>query len=65
MNEDGTVVRNKARLVCKEYMQREGIDFSDTFSPCKKIGSHKVVSNLCYIQRHQSVSDGCQVNILK
>jgi hypothetical protein len=27
LDEDGQVVRNKARLVCKWYAQVEGIDF--------------------------------------
>ena len=27
LNEDGKVVRNEARLVCKGYAQVEGIDF--------------------------------------
>ena len=32
-NQDGQVIRNKARLVCKGYAQVEGIEFEETYAP--------------------------------
>jgi hypothetical protein len=37
LNEDGKVVRNKERLVCKGYAQVEGIDFEETFAPVARL----------------------------
>jgi len=37
MNEDGQVIRNKARLVCKGYAQVEGIYFEETFAPVARL----------------------------
>jgi len=37
VNEDGEVIRNKARLVCKGYAQVEGIDFKETFTPMARL----------------------------
>ena len=37
MNEQGEVVRYKARLVCKGYSQQEGIDYEETFALVARI----------------------------
>jgi hypothetical protein len=37
LNEQGQVVRNKARLVCKGYAQIEGLDFGETFAPVARL----------------------------
>ena len=37
MNEEGKVVRNNERLVCKGYSQQEGIDYDDTYAPMARI----------------------------
>jgi hypothetical protein len=34
---EGKVCRYKERLVCKGFMQREGIDFLETFAPLRKL----------------------------
>jgi len=40
MNENGIVIRNKARLVLQGYSQEEGINYNGTYAP---IGKPKAV----------------------
>ena len=37
MNEQGKVVMNKERLVCKGYSQEERIDYDETYAPMARI----------------------------
>jgi len=37
IDEQGVIVRNKARLVAKEYNQEEGIDFGETYAPVARL----------------------------
>ena len=37
MNEQGEFVRNKARLVCKGYSKKEGLDYEETYAPIARM----------------------------
>lgn len=58
-NPNGTVSRYKTRMIAKEYHQKEGIDYTDTFSPMAKSLIVKIILSL-------AVTYGCdikQVNV--
>ena len=42
LNEDGKVIRNKVRFVCKGYAQQEGIDFGEIFAPVARMESIRI-----------------------
>lgn len=42
LNENGEIIKNKARLVCKGYFQVEGIDFEETFAPVARLEAIKM-----------------------
>jgi len=42
-DENGTVTRNKARLVAQGYTQVEGLDFDETFSPVARLKSIRLL----------------------
>ena len=41
--EDGSVVRNKARLVAQGFSQVEGIDFEETFAPVARLEAIRIL----------------------
>jgi hypothetical protein len=41
--EDGEVVRNKARLVAQGYSQVEGLDFRETFDPVARLEAIRIL----------------------
>ena len=42
----GNIERHKARLVAKGFTQREGIDYTETFSPISKKDSLRIIMAL-------------------
>ena len=42
-NEQGTVIRNKSRLVAQGCTQVEGIDFDETFTPVARLESIRIL----------------------
>eukprot|EP00253_Pinus_taeda_P025748 PITA_25748 len=53
LNENGEVVRNKARVVCKGYAQREGIDFEETFALVARLEAIKMFLALSSFQKFE------------
>ncbi|RVW90629.1 Retrovirus-related Pol polyprotein from transposon RE2 [Vitis vinifera] len=43
MDENGVIVRNKARLVAQGFKQIEGIDFDETFAPIARLESIQIL----------------------
>ena len=43
MNENGVVIRNKARFVAQGYFQEEGIDFEETFAPVARLEAIRIL----------------------
>ena len=43
LDEQGTVIKNKARLVVQGYNQEEGIDYEETFAPVARIEAIRIL----------------------
>jgi len=56
MDEDGNIVRNKARLVTKRYNQEEGIDFDETYATTVRVKVVRLLlayACMCKFKLHQ------------
>ncbi|XP_075499154.1 putative mitochondrial protein AtMg00820 [Primulina tabacum] len=42
MDENGLIIRNKARLVAQGYRQEEGIDFDESFAPVARLEAIRI-----------------------
>ena len=45
-DEQGVVIKHKARLVARGFVQQEGIDYDDAFAPVARMESVRVVLTL-------------------
>jgi hypothetical protein len=45
-DEAGAIVKHKARLVARDFVQREGIDFDDTFASVARMESVRLLFTL-------------------
>ena len=43
MNEQGEVIRNKARLISQGYSQQKGIDYTETFAQATRLESIRLL----------------------
>ena len=42
-DQDGIVIRNKARLVAQGYTQVEGLDFGETYAPVARLEAIRIL----------------------
>jgi hypothetical protein len=56
-DEAGAIVKHKARLVARGFVQREGIDFDDTFASVARMESVRLLFTL-------AAQKGCRVHYM-
>ena len=51
IDDEGNMIRNKARLVAQGYSQMEGVDYDETFAPVARMESIRILLALaCHLQ---------------
>lgn len=40
---DGTIAKHKARLVAREFLQKEGVDYSEVYAPVARLETIRLV----------------------
>ena len=55
LDENVEVTRNKARLVCKGYVQEEGIDYGETFSAIARLEGVRLYLLIFYTKDSKSI----------
>ena len=59
-DEEGNVIRNKARLVAQGYSQMEGVDYDETFALVARMESIRILLALACPFEVQTLLDGCK-----
>ncbi|WVZ75666.1 hypothetical protein U9M48_023701 [Paspalum notatum var. saurae] len=59
--EDGMVVRNKARLVARGFVSKEGIDYEETFAPVARLEAIRILLAFAASKGFKAAANGCQV----
>jgi hypothetical protein len=62
-NEAVEVVKHKARLVARGFVQQEGIDFEEVFAPLARVESVRILPALVAQEGVASPPHGCEVRI--
>nr|GFB66247.1 retrovirus-related Pol polyprotein from transposon TNT 1-94 [Tanacetum cinerariifolium] len=59
LDELGGILKNKARLVARDYSQDEGIDFEVSFAPVARLEAIRIFC-VCRSQEHGRLPNGCE-----
>ena len=60
MDENGIIIRNKARLVAQGYNQQEGIDYEETFAPVARLEPIRMLLAFACHKKFHFISNGCE-----